>query len=105
MANDEAQRYMETRKRVEQRRALQVFLAHLTIYIIANSFLGVWNTLTYQVKDNPTIWFPIPLLFWGVGVVVHFWVSVVLFERWWERDEKAVRRRLDAAAGEGPPTR
>ena len=102
MGTEKTTRYRDAKRRVEQRRALRIFLGHLTAYIIANSFFGVWNTLTYTITDNPTIWFPLPLLFWGIGVIIHFWVSVALFDRWWELDEEAIRSRLAKGTGEKP---
>ena len=85
--------YRETRKAIERARAIQVFLIHLVTYIIGNVFLGFWNALTYFVKEDDTLWFYIPLLFWGVGVIIHYVQSVALFEEWWELDERSIERR------------
>ena len=91
--NDEVTRYKEARKSVEKARAVRIFLVHFSAFILGNIFLGVWNSLTYYVRDNQLLWFPIPLIFWGVGVLVHYTVSVVLFEEWWERDESQIQTR------------
>ena len=99
MVTEETRRYTENRKIVERTRAIRTFLAHLTAYIIGNAFLGVWNALTYYVSDNSAIWFPLPLLFWGLGVIIHYWQSVVLFDRWWERDEEEIAKRTTVDAG------
>ena len=55
-----------------------------------NVFLGFWNALTYFVKDSDTLWFYIPLLFWGVGVLIHYVQGVALFDEWWELDERTI---------------
>ena len=91
--NDEVTRYKEARKSVEKSRAVRIFLVHFTAFILGNMFLGVWNSLTYYVKENELLWFPIPLIFWGVGVLIHYTVAVVLFEEWWERDESQIQTR------------
>ena len=78
---------------MEKARVVRLFLAHLAIFVIGNIFLGIWNSLTYYVKGNELLWFPIPIVFWGVGLLIHYTVSVVLFDEWWERDESAIQSR------------
>ena len=86
--------YTEARKSIEKRRAVLLFYAHLGAYIVGNLFLGGWNVLTYFVKESSTLWFFIPLLFWGVGVIIHYLNAVALFEEWWEVDERVISERL-----------
>ena len=93
MVNEELESYKEARKTVEKDRVVRTFLVHLAVFIIGNIFLGVWNSLTYYVKGNELLWFPIPLIFWGVGVLIHYTVSVALFNEWWERDESVIQSR------------
>jgi len=91
--NEELANYREVRKSVEKARADAVFLVHLAVYIIGNIFLGIWNSLTYYINGNELLWFPIPLIFWGVGVLIHYTMSVALFNEWWERDESTIQSR------------
>ena len=91
----EVVRYREARKAIEKARAARIFLSHLAAFVIGNIFLGVWNGLTYYVKEDDTLWFFLPLLFWGVGVLIHYLQSVALFENWWERDESMINERLE----------
>lgn len=91
--SDQLANYKEARKGVEKTRATRVFLIHLAAFIIGNIFLGVWNSLTYYIKGNELLWFPIPLIFWGVGVLIHYTVSVALFNEWWDRDESVIQTR------------
>lgn len=93
MVNDELREYREERKSVEKQRTFRIFIAHLGIFIIGNLFLGGWNAVTYYVKGSEVLWFVLPLTFWGVGVLIHYLLSVALFDEWWERDEKVIRDR------------
>ena len=86
--------YRAARKTIEKRRALLFFYAHLGAFIVSNLFLSGWNALTYFVKESSTLWFFLPLLFWGVGVIVHYLHAVALFEEWWELDERVISERL-----------
>jgi len=36
----------------------------------------------------------LPLLFWGVGLLVHYVQAVALFEEWWELDERIIDDRM-----------
>ena len=94
MVDDYLIPYIEARKTVEKHRAKRIFLSHLVAFILGNTFLGFWNGLTYFVKGNETLWFFLPLLFWGVGVIIHYVQSVALFDEWWELDERMIRERL-----------
>ena len=86
--------YKEARRKIERSRALRIFMSHLAAYILGNIFLGGWNVLTYFVKEDSTLWFFIPLLFWGVGVLIHYVQSVALFDEWWELDERTIEQKL-----------
>ena len=88
---DQLESYKEAKKTQEKARGLQIFVAHLFLFIAGNIFLGVWNVLTYMVKGNELLWFPMPLGFWGVGVLIHYTISVALFNDWWEHDETIIQ--------------
>ena len=96
MVDDEKtiQSYREARKAIEKGRALRIFFGHLGAYLLGNMFLGGWNALTYFVKDSPTLWFYLPLLFWGIGLIIHYLHAVALFDEWWALDERTIRERL-----------
>ena len=87
--------YRDARKQREKRRAVRIFIFHLAAYVLGNAFLGAWNALTYFVKGVDTLWFFLPLLFWGVGVIIHYIISVALFDEWWELDERTVASRME----------
>ena len=95
MADQDVTAYSETRKTIEKARAVRVFVSHLIAYVLGNLFLGFWNAMTYFMKDSETLWFYLPLLFWGVGVIIHYLQSVALFDEWWELDERTIEERRE----------
>ena len=94
MLDEETTTYKESRKTLEKARAVRVFLFHMAAYIAGNIFLGSWNALTYFVKDIHSLWFFLPLLFWGVGLIIHYVHSIALFDEWWELDERTIQQHL-----------
>ena len=86
--------YSQTRKMIERKRARLVFFTHLGAYVLGNIALGAWNAYNYFVNDSPELWFFLPLLFWGVGVIIHFLNGVALFEEWWDYDERTIQQRF-----------
>ena len=88
-------RYREARMRLERTRAQRIFLGHLAFFVAGTAFFGFWNMLTFFVKEDDTLWFYMPLLFWGVGVIIHYLQGVALFDNWWDLDEKLIKERLE----------
>ena len=74
-------------------------ITHLGAYVIGNVIIGLWNAGTYYLRDNDNLWFWLPLLFWGLGVIVHYLQSVALFDNWWDRDERLIEERLKRTDG------
>ena len=95
MEDGEIARYRDSRKAVERQRALRVFAAHLVAYIIGNMIIALWNAGTFYLRDNDTLWFWLPLLFWGIGIIAHYVLGVALFDDWWDRDERVVQQNLN----------
>jgi hypothetical protein len=97
MERNELSRYKEAWKANEKARAMRIFLSHFAAFVLGNVFFGVWNVLTYFLREDSTLWFYLPLIFWGVGVLIHYLQAVALFENWWERDERVITERLGGA--------
>ena len=85
--DEETARYKVIRKTVARDRTVKIFFYHLFAYVLGNIFLGAWNIWTFQNRGDEFLWFYFPLIFWGVGVIIHYLQSVALFEEWWDRDE------------------
>ncbi|MBM3949395.1 MAG: 2TM domain-containing protein [SAR202 cluster bacterium] len=86
----ELARYITIRKEVERKRSNRSFMYHLIAYTAANGFLSGWNALTFFLLDDETLWFFLPLLFWGVALLIHYVNAVVLFDEWWNNDERRI---------------
>ncbi|HEY7596178.1 MAG TPA: 2TM domain-containing protein [Actinophytocola sp.] len=55
------------RKRLEERRG---FIPHFIVYLVVNTgFVLVWT----MTGPDGFFWPIIPILFWGVGIVLHAW--------------------------------
>ena len=90
---DQLEIYIEAKKSVQKQRAVRTFQVHLAAFTIGNIFFGIWNGLTYYITGIQVLWFYIPLIFWGIGLQIHYVVSVALFDAWWERDDRIVKSR------------
>ena len=99
---DETKRYQELRKQVAKKRAMRIFFYHLVAYAMGNVFLGAWNIFTYQNRGDQTLWFFSPLIFWGVGVIIHYLQGVALFEDWWEMDDRTTELQMTHGEAEPP---
>jgi len=59
------------RKRLEERRG---FVPHLIVYLVVNAGLALVWMLT---GSNGFFWPIFPVLFWGVGIVLHGWNAYI----------------------------
>ena len=85
--SSEIREYQKIRKRVGKSRAVRIFVYHLIAYALGNIFLGAWNIFTLETRGIDVLWFYFPLIFWGVGVIIHYLQGVALFNDWWDQDE------------------
>ena len=94
MATSELDKYKDVRKTVVKKRVFRIFQIHLLAYVLGMITIGLWNAGTFYLRDNDTLWFYLPLLFWGLGVMIHYVLAVGLFDEWWERDESVIGEQL-----------
>ena len=100
VVSDEIRLYQEVRKRVGKARAIRIFVYHLIAYALGNIFLGAWNIFTVQNRGDEILWFYFPLIFWGVGVIIHYLQGVALFDEWWDQDEINTERTVSTEIAE-----
>ena len=82
--------YVEARKQVEKARSARVFRYHVVAFVLGNGFLGGWNALAHFARGDQVLWFFIPLIFWGVALLIHYVHGVILFEDWWGHSQAIV---------------
>lgn len=85
-------KYIRARKRVKAKKG---FYGHLSSYVVVGIFFFAMNMLT----DPFDIWWPFPMLSWGIGLGIHYLTvfgfpgSGVLSKEWEDREmEKELRR-------------
>ena len=86
--------YREARRAVTRERATNIFAFHVAAYIASLALLGGLNALTISLTGSEMVWFFIPLIFWGIGVIIHYVVGIALHDDWWDRDEITIGERL-----------
>ncbi|MDA1189125.1 MAG: 2TM domain-containing protein [Chloroflexi bacterium] len=85
--------YIANKKRMRRFRSRRTFFFHLGLYLLSNISLVLFNVYTIYVWEQPGWWSLLSLVFWGLGVIIHYVMSVVLFEEWWNTDDRAIANR------------
>jgi hypothetical protein len=84
--------YKEARRLVEKRNARQNWFRHLLVYIIVNA-AAVPINLT--VADAYT-WYYFPLIFWGIGLLIHLINGVLRFDSSFSKQERQIQNMLNS---------
>lgn len=63
---------------------------HATIYVVVMTALTVLNVVLVLTTDADFIWFPFPLVGWGIGLAMHYLHG----SRWAEREIGARQARV-----------
>jgi hypothetical protein len=71
---------------------------HAAVYAVVNTGLTVLNVLLVVAGDAGFLWFPFPLVGWGIGLAMHYLHGV----RWAEREVRARQARIEERAGRRP---
>ncbi|MBM3944658.1 MAG: 2TM domain-containing protein [SAR202 cluster bacterium] len=85
--------YITAKKNMRRHRTRRTFFTHLWAYIVSNAALIAWNAYTYFVLDVSRIWSLVSVIFWGLAVLIHYIISLVLFEEWWKSDDRQIANR------------
>ena len=71
---------------------------HAVIYLLVNAGLIALNLAVIDVTETNVVWFPFPLVCWGIGLTFHYLHGV----RWAERE---LRGRQDVIEEHAETTR
>ena len=107
---DEQHIYKKAKERVEKKKG---FYKHLSSYIAVGFFFMAMNVFTFfkAGHDGPGVWFFLPMLPWGIGLLIHYFSvfglpgSSALSEKWEEEEmakELARLRRMRQGKLEAP---
>jgi len=86
--------YTAAKIEVSRQRARSTFFFHFATYLIANTALLAWNIYTYFVLDIPGLWALMSFVFWGIGLLIHYVIAIVLFDEWWRNDNRRISDRF-----------
>jgi len=75
------EKYLRAQKRVDD---IKNFYTHLIVYVVIIPFLIFVNYMTYWEFK----WFWFALFGWGIGVVIHGFVTFTISSDWEERKIK-----------------
>lgn len=102
--------YIEEKAR-ERVNAKKGFYVHFVVYLSMFAFFLIMNLATF--KDDGHWWFFFPMIPWGAGLLIHYFVvfgipgTDILTDGWEEREmEKELyrmRRKYEAPASALPP--
>ena len=77
----------QAKKRVEAKKG---FYIHFGVYIVVGLFFLIMNLLTYSESEG--LWFYFPMLAWGIGLAIHYFVvfglpGTNILSKEWEANE------------------
>jgi 2TM domain len=86
------EQYEQAELELETQSARRGFLLHAAIYVVVQATLITINL----VAASEFIWFPFPLVGWGVGLTMHYlfgfrWVGREILRRQRRVEERALR--------------
>jgi len=81
--------YQEAFRELSKEKAKRGFVSHLIIYVVVNIGLIICNF----VYSPTVLWFFWPLIFWGLGVLLHYLGAVVFIGSHLEKIEVLAEHR------------
>lgn len=89
--------YQKAEREYTVREKRRGFRAHAVVYAVVMPILIVVNLVVIATTDGDFLWFPFPLIGWGLGLLNHYLWGV----RWVERDIATRQEMITAEVG-GP---
>jgi len=69
------------------------FIIHAVIAAITNLFLFIINLLTFPRAHS--IWFPLPLLIWGLIVFAHYYLTKLTIQGYFHKLKEQMIEKLN----------
>lgn len=72
--------YEEAERQLTRKEERQGFRIHAAIYLLVNLLLFGINMAVITRTGEDFVWFVFPLVFWGIGLAMHYYFGVRAFE-------------------------
>ena len=86
--------YQRTEREIALHAGKKGWTVHVAVYAVVMTGLVVLNLLIAARTESNFIWFPFPLVGWGIGRTMHYLHGV----RWADREIRARQARIEGMA-------
>jgi hypothetical protein len=84
--------YKSVEREVAVREGRKGFFVHATVYTLVMAGLIILNLVLFAQTDDNFLWFPFPLIGWGIGLSMHYMHGVRWADREMQRHQAEVER-------------
>ena len=88
--------YMRAERDVTLREWRRGWRVHALVYVVVNTGLAALNVALVTATDASFIWFPFPLVGWGIGLTLHYLHGVRRADRTLRRRQLAIEEHAEA---------
>jgi hypothetical protein len=84
--------YKSIEREVAVREGRKGFFVHATVYTLVMAGLIILNLVLLAQTDDSFLWFPFPLIGWGIGLSMHYVHGVRWADREMQRHQAEIER-------------
>src|SRR5688572_17834596 len=84
--------YKSVEREVAVREGRKGFIVHATVYTVVMVGLIILNLVLLAQTDDSFLWFPFPLIGWGIGLAMHYVHGVRWADREMQRHQAEIER-------------
>lgn len=84
--------YKSIEREVAVREGRKGFIVHATVYTVVMAGLIILNLVLLAQTDDNFLWFPFPLIGWGIGLSMHYVHGVRWADREMQRHQAEIER-------------
>lgn len=84
--------YKSVEREVAVREGRKGFFFHATVYTLVMAGLIILNLVLLAQTDDNFLWFPFPLVGWGIGLSMHYVHGVRWADREMQRHQVEIER-------------